>query len=230
MRNIDGKGAATILTSDNGIDWTLYDDMADEIRAEADPLYNKPGRVMMASAPSAPDVVYAVVSRSYPRGDFINYRAHAILKSIDGGLSWAKVNMPDPNGDWAYLAWHAFVVAVDPNDPEVVYIGGLDQWKSNDGGTNWRLISDWAAMYYGNTLGNYVHADQHRVVFRNNSSDEVLFATDGGIFHTQNATGEYITFQEKSRNLGTIQYYTCDIHPLPGETFFGNLLRGRYPG
>ena len=73
-----------------------------------------------------------------------------IIKSYDGGLNWQTVNLPTSSGgDWASLAWHALEIEVSPVNPDIVFIGGLELYRSDDGGISWSNLSDWDLMYYG---------------------------------------------------------------------------------
>jgi len=74
-------------------------------------------------------------------------------------------------------------------------------------------------MYYGGG-DEYVHADQHNQLYRPGTTDELLLASDGGIFYTNNSTANNVVFQEKNNGFNTLQFYTCDIHPTEGENEF----------
>ncbi len=65
MPNLDGEGGATILYSDEGIigTWTIYDNYKILIESGTD--MNIPNRVMIGSAPSDPDVAYALLDAGY---------------------------------------------------------------------------------------------------------------------------------------------------------------------
>lgn len=221
-RNLDEEGGATILYSDSGIigSWTVFDDYVDII--QSDPDYYVPGRVMLGSAPSNPDVVYALFGAGYisSSNGFTYTRGRHIARTDNGGASWNY--RPYPTGGdyfWATLAWHALTVEVDPNDPDHVWIGGLDVYKSEDGGFDWNQVSDWRGMYSGGG-DDYVHADIHDIDFRFNSSDELIISTDGGVFYTDQATNNYPDFQEKNLAFGSLQFYTGDLSPMPGEDIF----------
>ena len=56
-------------------------------------------------------------------------------KTINNGNTWTPVNLPTEDGnDWASLAWHALAVSVHPEDPETLFIGGLELYRSTNGG------------------------------------------------------------------------------------------------
>ncbi|NQU35471.1 MAG: T9SS type A sorting domain-containing protein [Bacteroidetes bacterium] len=216
MENLDLDGGATILYSDNGLQgsWTIYDNYVDSI--SSDSYYKIPARTLVASSPSDPNTVYAQFAAGYTSG-FVYYRGRFMSKSDDGGISWSKVSIPD--SDWSTLAWHAFVLKVDPSNPLTVYTGGLDLWKTIDGGTSWKHISDWALMYYGGG-DDYVHADQHNIQFQPGSSNTAIFSSDGGVFLTNTANYTYPVFIERNKGYSTLQYYSCAIKPTSSSKHF----------
>ena len=220
------RGAACILYSDNGIDWTVNDTYNNLIEAESTNKY--PGRVMMCNAPSDANTLFALVASGYERinshshDDYVGYDCKYLLKSTDKGQSWTQLNFPS---NFAYLAWHALVVQVSPVNPNVIWVGGLDCHRSTNGGNTWTKMSNWARMYSPNgDLSDYVHADIHVFKFRPGSDTDMLIATDGGIFGTTLAPASNVSFSEKRANFSTLQYYSGAIHPLAGsEHFIGGL-------
>ncbi len=221
QRNIENKGAAVILSSDDGRTWDTFTDIQMEIDTVSDPERNIPGRVILSASPSDSNIVYAVVASGglSPEG-FIKDVAWAILKSDDRGITWARTNMPAADGSWAYLAWHALIIKVDPLNPDVVYAGGLDVHKSLDGGNTWHRISDWRGMYQGYDNVSYIHADQHKIVFLNDSSDKMIFSTDGGVFYSADGSAEYPAVAERNMSYNTLQFYSCAAHPAAGKNFY----------
>ena len=226
MSNLDGQGHAAILYSDQGLigTWTIFDYYHDII--EADPDFYVPNRVMIGSAPSDPDVAYALLDAGYVNGSngFIYTQGRYIIRTGDAGSTW--IAKPIPSGGeyyWATIGWHALTLSVDPNNADALYIGGLDVYKSTDGGDNWTQVSDWRGMYYGG--GDlYVHADIHDIDYKPGSSDELLISTDGGVFYTSDAQSMAPPFQEKNLGYGTLQFYTCGIHSEAGsEKYIGGL-------
>ncbi|MCD4735646.1 MAG: T9SS type A sorting domain-containing protein, partial [Bacteroidales bacterium] len=221
MKNLDMEGGATILYSDQGITgtWTVFDDYETIIQNQVE--YNVPGRVIVACAPSNSNIVYALVGSGYiSNSTGFNYaKGGFILRSDNNGETWTEKNQPGNDIDWASLSWHAFIAAVNPTNPDELFVGGLDVWKSQNAGNSWNHVSDWSLMYWGGG-DEYVHADQHMQAYKPGSSSIMVFGSDGGVFYTENATSPYPDFQEKNKNFSTLQFYTCDIYPVAGQNYF----------
>ncbi|HEY2964243.1 MAG TPA: Ig-like domain-containing protein [Pyrinomonadaceae bacterium] len=91
--------------------------------------------------------------------------------------------------------WYDNVIAVDPTDSDKVWIGGVDLFRSDNGGVNWAVASYWWFQINGTPPNNgdpqFVHADNHALVFHpnyNGTTNQTLFAgNDGGIYKTDNA-------------------------------------------
>jgi hypothetical protein len=220
MPNLSGAGGSTILYSDQGTagSWTIYDDYVAIIQSNPDfPLCN---RVMLGSAPSDPDVVYALLDAGYVNSanGFVYTQGLYIIRSDNAGSSWSARNIPTGGQYfWATIGWHALTVGVDPNNADALYVGGLDTYKSTDGANSWTQVSDWTYMYYGG--GDlYVHADIHDIDFKPGSSSELVVTSDGGVFYTDEATSSAPAFQEKNNGYGTLQFYSCAIHSTAGTT------------
>ncbi len=218
MQNIDFEGGATILWSDEGTPgtWSVNEDYKELI--EAEPFFNLPGRVILAASPSDPSRLYGLIAQGYWYG-IPAYECHMIVRSDDHGESWTLVSVP-PNsgatGNWAYIAWHALTAAVDPSDPDRIFIGALDLWRSEDAGATWVKKSNWQAP----GAINFVHADHHRILFKEEIPSEMIVATDGGVFYTSDADQSLIHFQEKNEGLNTLQMYKIAINPESGNTFY----------
>lgn len=221
----DREGAASILYSDNGTDWTVIPDYYNLIvdgYSLGNRTYHYPGRVMLSASPNTPGTLYALVAAGYVRSDqFIGYDCAMILKTTDGGQTWEQKSVAMRGGDntFAYLAWHALAVTVSPYNPNMVWIGGLDVWRTTNGGDSWTKYTDWAEMY-GNGASDYVHADIHHVLYKPGSDTDLLIATDGGIFGTRSASAQTPYFFEVNRNFSTLQYYSGAIHPAAGAVHF----------
>ncbi|MEO7044729.1 MAG: sialidase family protein, partial [Ferruginibacter sp.] len=135
------------------------------------------------------------------------YQTPQIYKSADGGDNWtATVTSPPAASGTNDLssgqAWYNMAIAVDPADDQNVLAGGLNCYRTIDGGLTWTQISTWVG-----TSKSYVHADQQTAVWNGN---QVLVGSDGGIFYSADAGG---TFKDRNEGLRLKQFYSCAMHP-----------------
>jgi photosystem II stability/assembly factor-like uncharacterized protein len=143
------------------------------------------GVTSLAIAPSDQDVIYANAAD-------LDGNALAMFRSTEGGESgsWEVRNAGTPNWfancryDYAQGGYDN-VVAVDPTDPNRIWVGGVDLFRSANAGKTFQIASDWAAP---ETSTAFVHADQHLIVFDpgydGTTNRTVYFGNDGGIFST----------------------------------------------
>jgi len=164
-------------------------------------------RIELACAPSNSNVIYAVAHGGTGNNDVEWFR-----KSVDGGTNWTNVTIPlmvDGSGNHFTRgqAFYDLILAVHPNDPNLVIVGGIDLHRSTNGGSSWSGISHW----YGGFGQPEVHADQHAIVFRPGASNEMLFGNDGGIYYSTNAGNSAATpsFTMKNNGYNVTQFYAC---------------------
>ncbi|MEZ6138227.1 MAG: PDZ domain-containing protein [Pirellulaceae bacterium] len=90
-----------------------------------------------------------------------------IYKSIDGGESWTRVNSLHSR------PMYFSVVRVDPNDSQFVYLLGVSQYKSENGG-----------LTFDSSFGSGVHADGHALWVDPRDGRHLIIGVDGGIYVT----------------------------------------------
>ena len=165
-------------------------------------------RIELACAPNDSNYVYAVVESGAA--------VAGITRTINGGTSWTVRTEPDDIDPDILVddfsrgqAWYDLTVAVDPNNKERLFVGGIDLFVSGDGASTWSQVSHW----YGGFSLQYVHADQHNIVFQNGSSSIAYFVNDGGVYRSTNANVAVPTISDKSSSYRTAQFYACAMHP-----------------
>ncbi|MBK9177011.1 MAG: hypothetical protein IPM46_11910 [Flavobacteriales bacterium] len=162
------------------------------------PAPNLVGRMAIAVTPADPLIVYALCSDDNDNSYLGLYRSN------DGGISFTlQSDSPnlfcyaDDGDDSGGQAWYDMALAVDPVNPDIVYVGGINVWKSTDGGLSWEIQSHWV---FPSDIG-YTHADIHSL----DILDGRLFCgSDGGIFVSDNA-GD--TWDDLSAGLDITQFY-----------------------
>jgi photosystem II stability/assembly factor-like uncharacterized protein len=134
------------------------------------------GRVEVTYAVKDPSRVYAS----------IDVGSGEIWRSTNGGKRYTRRKGLAEGLPARYLGdqgWYDNVIwAGDPTDANLVIVGGVDLWKSTDGGNTLRDISTW----WDRTSA---HADQHAIVahpgFDGAGNKTVFFGNDGGVFKTE---------------------------------------------
>ena len=127
-------------------------------------------RIGITLCKSNPAILYALYSTS-------NGSIPALYKSINSGATWniVSVNTTFDTNSYGGYGWYFGKIYVDDNNPNLLYIPGIDLQYSTDGGINWSMLTP---PWY-----NYiVHADGHYIHFK--SSTNFVYCTDGGLYST----------------------------------------------
>ena len=182
------------------------------------------GRVELGIAPSNPNYIYAQVQSIAPNSNNgcgnTNGCQIGVWSSTDGGDSWAFMagsaggslrNCTNGQGDYPQN-WYDQAVAVDPNNPDRVFISTFDVWFATRTGTT---FNDTTCGYSYSGSAGPVHVDQHALAFLPGSSSILAIGNDGGIHGTINADVVSSTVDPTWFNmdtgLNTIEFYSGDI-------------------
>ena len=106
--------------------------------------------------------------------------------------------------------WYDQGIAVDPNNPERIFVDTFDTWLATRTGVS---FYDLTCGYSG---GNVVHVDQHALAFVPGSSSILLKGSDGGVFSSSDANAAVSgvtrnTWVNMITGLNTIEFYAGDI-------------------
>ena len=151
----------------------------------------------------------------------------AIISTTDGFSTINSVVLPvdvenstrtSTYGFTGAQAFYNLLLEVDPSNDQVVYVGGIDLFKSTNGGASWSQLSHW----YGGFGLPDVHSDQHAIAFGNGATNKVLFGNDGGVFYSS-TTGTNAS--SRNRGFNVTQFYSVGVAPT-GAT--GGNLSGDY--
>ena len=170
-------------------------------------------RVEIAVSANDPNIVYALVAAP-------NSELYGIYKSTNSGNSYSVVynginllGWDCSGGDSGGQAWYDLAFAADPNDADIIFLGGVNNWKSSDGGITWNINNHWSSTCGGGAVN--VHADKHYLAFQNGTS--TLFeCNDGGLYNTSDggSTWNHLTngmIISQMYKLGVAQTTTTDV-------------------
>jgi len=160
-------------------------------------------RPLIAVTPDNPEVIYALYSAS-------DYSLHGLYKSSDAGNSWTlQSNSPnilgrDTDGtSTGGQSWYDLSLAVSTNDENLLYVGGINLWKTIDGGQAWTIN----ASSGSGTNYSYMHVDQHAAEF--NPLTHVAYAgNDGGFYKYMENLNKWVDISD---GLEISQFYNLGL-------------------
>ncbi|MBI2259743.1 MAG: T9SS type A sorting domain-containing protein [Flavobacteriia bacterium] len=185
-------------SEDSGSSWNIQ---SSGWYSSNDPARNDGGG-RLAVTPADPNRVYAYLIGESKADDF---GFIGVFKSDDAGGSWSLPNAPTggpyttehPNlaigsPDWTYhQGFYNCAILCSENNPDEIIVGGLNIWKSSDGGITFQGVSG----YIGGPLSLHVDNQDFRVI-----DGQYWFTTDGGIYHSTNLLEIQPDFKMKGIN------------------------------
>lgn len=153
-------------------------------------------RLSMAVTPANSAYVYLLAS------DIGDNGFHSLLRSTNSGADFTVMSdaSSDPNilgwnfsgGDAGGQGWYDLSIAVSPTNANTLFTGGVNIWKSTNGGASFTCSGHWT----GASTADYVHADIHDLQFVPGSGTTVYAGCDGGVFKTTNTGTDWFDFSE----------------------------------
>lgn len=177
---------------------------------------NSVSRVELDLPKSNASTIYALASTTAGGMD-------GFYKSSNYGKSFSKIydgtilgnnllNWDAGDTDTGGQGWYDLTLSVSPTDENTIFLGGVNSWKSTNGGTSWNIINHW----WGNGVPA-VHADKHYMEYQN--SFTFFEANDGGIYKTTNGG---TSWTDLSNGLVISQIYKLGV----SQTVKGEVITG----
>lgn len=142
-------------------------------------------RIQLANSQKYPNVVYAIFEGYEFSSDPV-----AFYKSSDGGRTWTKRTTPVDIGP-SYQAY-CILLGASNVDSNYVVAGGVDAAYSLDGGNSWKRL-------------NGSHSDHHCFAGFNQTSNEFMIGTDGGMYRCKWGTSNVV--QNMNNGYQVTQFY-----------------------
>ena len=184
-----GWNGKAFYSTDGGQSWTV----ATGLPAPAGFIK---GRVELAYSPSMPSMVFASVDNN----------SGELYVSADGGHTYSFRNTGTSYLDGQ--GWYGNTIWCDPTTTNILVVGGIDLWRSTDGGATLTKISQWQSA-----PASSAHADHHVIVaspaFDGVNVRMVYFGNDGGVYRAADVynVGQTFGWQNLNNNLGITQFY-----------------------
>ncbi len=164
-------------------------------------------RINLAIAPSSPQTLYASFQTGESQGSGLT-----MYRTVNGAATWQE--LPATGASCWYQCWYDMTIAVHPANPQTVYFGSLQLYRSIDGGQNFA------------THHNGIYVDEHLLVFDTLRGTNALYlANDGGVYRTIDGGTSWTSL---ATNLAVAQYYRgIGLHPsIAGITLGGTQDQG----
>jgi hypothetical protein len=134
-------------------------------------------RMAVAVTPANPNAVYVLASSSSNSGFFAFYR------STDAGLNFTAMATSTPNllgwatagNDSGGQGWYDLCVAASPTSSNEVVVGGVNVWRTTNGGSNWTIYGHWTG-----SGAPFTHADHHDLEYEPNGT--LFNCNDGTVY------------------------------------------------
>ncbi len=188
-------------STDGGNSWTKKLDTSD-------------ARTMITVSADDPTRVYAIVTND-------DNGLAAVYKSTDSGDNYSVVldgATLNPMGydyegeETGGQAFYDIAFESSPTDANILFVGGINTWRSIDGGSNWSIVSHW----WGDRTAE-VHADKHKLIYRSNG--DLFEGNDGGIYISSN---NGTSWTDKTNGLVISQIYRLGV----SQTEAGTIITG----
>lgn len=223
-----GPGLSTtsgLYRSTDGVNWAQIDTL------------NRLDWMVLAIAPSDPNTVYMVGNSIAPVGQCVlndstgdptddcsalfkytyvsgdGTGAGGTLEDLSANLP-AAASTPYQRGSYRTQFNYNVTLAIYPDDPDLVILGGVYLWRSTDGfatSGNTTPIGGYVPTFDSYTWYDNHHPDQHALVFHPTNTDRLLSGHDGGISETTNVRASSVAWTSLNNGYQTTQAYAVGI-------------------
>ncbi|MEL6810402.1 MAG: T9SS type A sorting domain-containing protein [Bacteroidota bacterium] len=230
-KSLDGGATWSLILNTHWIlnDIQIKPDDPDVIFVSAKKLYRSPDggqswsilpgfneeHKKFAMSKNHPNVMYVLQTKPSPSSNRNIY--DKLFKSIDGGQSFTSITHGDSNflgysinaDDETSRVPDFMSIAVHPDDPDEVHIGGVLTWRSLDGGNTFECTSALSPQEAASLNIGYCHRDVDKMNFIGST---LFVCSDGGFYKAPDTSvlnNSY--YQESNNNMGLSVVSSMDI-------------------
>lgn len=196
VNTIYASGTRFVKSTNAGATWTQV--------TTGLPANTSVDRMSIAVTPANSAYVYILA------GSAANNGFYGVYRSTDSGTTFSTRSTTPNIMGWASAgndtggqSWYDHGFDASQTNADVVVVGGVNHWRSTNGGTNWTLNAHWTG-----SGAPYVHADVHCIVFAPGSGTRYFSGNDGGINETTNSGGAW---SDRSAQLCIAQPYRIGL-------------------
>ncbi len=196
----EGPDSKIFKSTDQGEHWSLI------MQGIPQSIYS---RIAIDISESNPDILFARTVKNLTSCNG-GYNIEGLYKSSNGGESWTRVAIDYGTLDCGFLGgfgWYFGKIAIDPKNPQHLYMLGVDLWSSLDGGITWFNVDDQSQIG--------LHADKHILIFRKNGN--LLLGTDGGLYQFNTNNSQWTDIE----NIPCTQFYRVETDIKNTSIYFG---------
>tara|TARA_B100001758_G_scaffold247581_1_gene266028 strand:- start:918 stop:3626 length:2709 start_codon:yes stop_codon:yes gene_type:complete len=187
------------------------------------------GRIAIGINPSNEDEVYFLAAETDNYGQytdvFFNGQTWTSLWKFDASdTSWVNLSSNIPaNQATSFDNFNAqggydLLIKVHPADPNTIFIGGTNLWRSTDGFTTPNNTMIIGGYFIGSSEGDgnwgvyeNHHPDQHDLLFLNSDNTVMLSANDGGVHKSFDSFADTVEWVSLNNGYYTSQLYAATI-------------------
>jgi photosystem II stability/assembly factor-like uncharacterized protein len=196
-RRYGGPTSAVYRSTDGGDSWSILGGGLPSPSAVN-------GRIGLTLCQSDPDILYAIYA------DMTGFFA-GVYKTTNGGDTWTRTNDSALSNVYSSFGWWFGNIRVQPNNPDRVYVLGLNPYRSTNGGASWSQI------------GSNMHVDHHAMEFAALDPSLIYEGNDGGLYQSFDSGASW----NELNGLPITQFYTVEVDfQLPQRRYGGTQDNG----
>jgi len=198
----------TNISTDSGENWSIAEIASGGYRGE------------LAVSAANSSIVYLIVAN-------ISGGLTDVYKSTNSGTSFSALSASsksmlgyysDGSGSNTGQGTYDLCIAASPSDANTVYIGGINTWKSTDGGSTWTINNMWTSSgTYNKSSAPVAHADKHALAFNGSTLFE---GNDGGVYKTTDGGS---TWTDLTNGMVISQLYRIGVSQTSENTILTGL-------